>query len=161
MTRYLYIVFIGILFAILVAVGIAVFYPQPKYPAYPIELSPTVPPKEGSPQAVKLEAKRIDFEKQSRDFQKISESYNRNVSIIAMGFAVLFVLLGLALAKKMPIFPDALLLGSVGTLMYSIVRGFSANDDMYRFLVVAVSLFISLIIGYVKFIKPQHSGKKT
>lgn len=160
MTKYLYIVFIGILFAILVGVGIAAFYPQPKYPEYPIELSPTVPPKEGSSQAAKLELKRVEYEKRSRSFQKISENYNRNVSVIAMGFAVLFVILGLVLARALPVFPDGLLLGSVGTLIYSIVRGFSANDDIFRFVIVAVSLGISLVIGYAKFVKPQYSGKK-
>jgi hypothetical protein len=161
MTKYLYIIFIGILFAVLVGVGIAAFYPEPKYPEYPIELNTTVPQKEGSTESAKMETKRVDYEKKSRAFQKVNEDYNRNVSIIAMTFAVLFVLLGLLFARSVPIFPDGLLLGSVGTLVYSIVRGFGAHDDMYRFFIVAVSLFISLVIGYVKFIKPQSSaGKK-
>lgn len=160
MIKYLYIVFIGILFAILVGVGIAAFYPQPKYPEYPIELNPTLPPKEGSSQAAQLEIKRVAYEKQSRDFQKISENYNRNVSIIAMAFAVLFVVLGLVLSNSLPIFPDGLLLGSVGTLIYSIARGFGANDDVFRFMIVALSLFISLVIGYMKFVRPQVSKSK-
>ena len=37
--KFIYTVFIGVLFATLVGVGIAAFYPQPKYPDYPIRLS--------------------------------------------------------------------------------------------------------------------------
>lgn len=156
--KYLYIVFIGILFTVLVGVGIAAFYPQPKHPEYPLELSRPFPPKEESTESAELNAKQIAFEKKSRAFQKVNENYNRNVSIITLGFAVLFVILGLVLVKSVPIFPDGLLLGSIGTLIYSIVRGFSANDDIFRFVIVAVSLIIALVIGYAKFVRPQKNS---
>ena len=157
--RSLYTVFIGILFTVLVGVGIAAFYKQPKAPEYPIELSTRFPDKEPSTQSAELHTKQIAYERKSREFQKTIEDYSRNVSVVAMGFAVVFVLLGLILARSMPIFPDGLLVGSLGTLLYSIVRGFNAQDDMFRFVIVAVSLIISLVIGYMKFINPQHTSK--
>jgi hypothetical protein len=70
-----------------------------------------------------------------------------------MAFAVVMVVLGLVFAKKILVIPDGLVLGGVGTLVYSIIRGFNAHDDMFRFTIVAVSLLITLLIGYIKFVK--------
>lgn len=155
MVKYLYIIFIGILFSLCVAAGIAAFYPQPKHPDYPIELSTSFPEKEGSTESAAMREKQIAYEKKSRDYQKVNEEYNRNVSLIAMGFAVVFVLLGVILAKSIIIFPDGLLLGGIGTLLYSIIRGFNANDDIFRFMIVASSLIIAIIVGFIKFIKKK------
>jgi hypothetical protein len=156
MIKYLYIIFIGLLFTTLVAVGIAAFYPEPKYPEYPLELSrPGAEPMIGSKEDAAYQKRQREYEAKTKEYQRVSEIYNRNVSIAALVFAVIFVVLGLVLAKSMPIIPDGLLLGSLGTLIYSIIRGFGANDDIFRFVIVAVSLGISLVIGYAKFIKPQ------
>lgn len=161
MIKYLYIVFIGILLTVLIGVGIAAFYPKPEAPVYPIELSVPSPEKGDGTQSAETRDRQIAFEKKSRDFQKANEQYSRNVSVIALSGAVLFVILGLFLAKRIDIFPDGLLLGSIGTLVYSIIRGFGAHDDIFRFIVVAVSLVIAILIGYIKFLKPKkHTASK-
>ena len=49
---------------------------------------------------------------------------------------------------------DGLLLGGVLTLLYSVIRGFGTEDNMFRFVVVSVGFAISLFLGYVKFIQP-------
>jgi hypothetical protein len=43
------------------------------------------------------------------------------------------------------------------TLIYSVIQGFGTEDNMFRFLVVSAGLFISLVLGYIKFIKPKET----
>lgn len=151
--RLLYTLFTGILFAVLVGVGIAALYPQPKYPEYPAGLSRPVPPKAGTSESAQLNQQQIEYDTKLQAFQPRIEQYNRNVSLIAIFFAVIMVVVGLAFAKQIQVIPDGLVLGGVGTLIYSIVRGFNAHDDMFRFVIVLVSLGVTLLIGYIKFVK--------
>jgi hypothetical protein len=153
--RIVYTIFLGLLLATFVGVGIAAFYKQPKYPEYPprLQYAPTVPEKSGTTSAEYVKEQEA-YTKKTEAFQKISEEYNKNVSIIALIAAIIFVVGSLTLVKHILAIADGVLLGGVVTLIYSIGRGFSANDDIFRFFVVSVGLFIALIVGYLKFVKP-------
>jgi hypothetical protein len=104
--------------------------------------------------------KQLEFDKKSEEFQKQNGDYSRNVSIIALIAAVLMMVLSLTLFKQITIIADGLLLGGVLTLAYSVIRGFSSNDDMVRFLVVSASLLVALTLGYIKFVKPLKKTSK-
>jgi hypothetical protein len=154
--KYVYIVFIGILLAAFVGVGIAAFYKGPKPPEYPVELQyPEI--KENaylatpSAQRVKLQQEQ---DSQFKEFRNLDEIYQRNVSIIALLAAVIMLVISLTLLKQIQVIADGLLLGGVITLGYSVVRGFGSNDDMVRFMVVTASLLVSIILGYIKFVRP-------
>ena len=157
--KYVYIVFVGILLAAFVGVGIAAFYKGPKAPEYPVELQYAQVEKSGEPANATAEAKRIELQKQNdqafKDFQKLDEVYNRNVSIVALLAAVLMLFVSLTLVKQILVIADGLLLGGVLTLGYSVIRGFSSNDDMVRFLVVSASLAVALVLGYLKFVRTK------
>lgn len=157
--RYVYIVFVGILLAAFVGVGIAAFYKGPKYPETPVELR--------FPETKQLDAtsaaymqKQLEFDKKSEEFQKQNGEYSRNVSIIALVAAVIMLVLSLTLFKQIAIIADGLLLGGVLTLAYSVIRGFGSNDDMVRFMVVSASLLVALSLGYIKFVKNFESASK-
>jgi hypothetical protein len=49
-------------------------------------------------------------------------------------------------------------MGGVFTLLYGIVRGFMSENDKYRFLVVTIGLIIAIVLGYIRFIKPEKKG---
>jgi hypothetical protein len=154
--KYVYIVFIGILLAAFVGVGIAAFYKGPKPPEYPVELQyPEI--KENaylatpSAQRVKLQQEQ---DSQFKEFRNLDEIYQRNVSIIALLAAVIMLVISLTLLKQIQVIADGLLLGGVITLGYSVVRGFGSNDDMVRFMVVTASLLVTIILGYIKFVRP-------
>ena len=158
--KYIYTVFLGILLATFVGVGIAAFYPQPKYPQYPPMFAPqAVKPfseaQNDSTQAALLQKQEQESYRISQDFQKLSEDYNKNVSVISLTSAIIILLLSLTLVKNLIYIADGTLLGGVLTLLYSIVRGFGSQDDMFRFVVVTIGLLIALILGYIKFIKPS------
>jgi hypothetical protein len=154
--RITYTIFLGLLLATFVGVGIAAFYKQPKYPEYPAKLQVLSSPYEkGSSDSAEYLKEQEAYNKRTKAFQKISEDYNRNVSIIALVAAVIFVTLSLTLVKHIMAIADGVLLGGVVTLVYSIARGFSANDDMFRFFVVSVGLLIALVIGYIRLVQPS------
>lgn len=159
--KYVYIVFVGLLLAAFVGVGIAAFYKGPLYPEYPTELKypmsgefePSATP------SAETKRKSQEYEIQNKQFQKDNEKYNKNVSILSLIASVLMLVVSLTLFKQILVIADGLLLGGVITLGYSIVRGFSSNDDIFRFLVVSVGLGVALVLGYLKFVKPPEKKK--
>ena len=154
--RIAYTVFIGILLATFVGVGIAAFYPSPKPPEYPIELTKLRPVVGGEQQYTPEEVqKQQENEKAQREFQKQSQIYNKNVSIIAVSASVIILTITLVFLGKILFLADGLILGGVLTLLYSIIRGFQSQDEMFRFIVVSIDLVIALFLGYVKFIKSK------
>lgn len=153
--KFIYSVFIGILFATLVGVGIAAFYPEPKYPTYPIRLNypkPEIQQTEKDRQEMIREQQT--YEQLTKDYEAKKQTYNRNVSIIAVIFAILALVVSLTFLKTLNLIADGLLFGGLLTLIYSIIRGFETDDNIFRFVVVAVGFIVAVIVGYIKFAKP-------
>lgn len=153
--KLLYTLLIGVFVAVFIGVGIAAFYPALKYPEAPtaMKYGYTDSEKDGKiSEENKAEMEKYDQEQ--KDFQIKSQIYNRNVSILALVFSIVIVIISLTLFKKIYLIADGLLLGGVLTLLYSVIRGFSSDDNMFRFIVVSIGLAISLFLGYVKFIAP-------
>lgn len=159
--KFIYSIFIGVLFATLIGVGIVAFYPQPKYPEYPARLSYPLSEKEQTPQERKeFIAEQQRYEQRMKEHQKRDQVYNRNVSIIALVFAITALVISLTLFKTLLLIADGLLLGGLLTLIYSIIRGFATDDNMFRFIVVAIGFAIALTVGYIKFTKPATTTSK-
>lgn len=159
--KLLYTLLIGIFVAVFVGVGIAAFYPALKYPEPPVSMKYgySEPQKDGEiSEEAKIEMEKYDQEQ--KDFQVKSQNYNRNVSILALIFSIVIVIISLTLFKKIYLIADGLLLGGVLTLLYSVIRGFGSDDNMFRFIVVSVGLMVSLFLGYVKFIAPMEKRNK-
>lgn len=159
--KFLYSVFIGILFATLVGVGIAAFYPEPKYPEYPARLSYAPKPVEQQTEQERQEQLKQQeaYDNQVKEHQELSQTYNRNVSIIAIIFAIAALVVSLTLFKTLLLIADGLLFGGLLTLIYSIIRGFETDDNMFRFVVVAIGFLVAVIVGYIKFAKPVQVKK--
>lgn len=100
------------------------------------------------------------FDMQEKSFRSNELLYNRNVTIIAVIAAIILVIASLTLFKEILLIADGILLGGVFTLIYSIIRGFSAEDSRFQFVVVTIGLIISLVLGYIKFIRPASKEKK-
>lgn len=158
--KYVYIVFMGILLATFVGVGIAAFYKGPVAPEYPSELQYQNAEKPSDATEASRLRKLSDQNNQAyKVYNQKNEIYNRNVSIIAIIAAIIMLTLSLTFFKQILVIADGLMLGGVITLGYAVIRGFSSNDDMYRFLVVSVGLIITLVLGYIKFVAPNTKSK--
>ena len=153
--KLVYTIFIGVLLSIFVGVGIAAFYSEPEHPETPTLLKlyklPTDPSRDPTISA-QLQYEQEAFDEVLKTYEEKMEEYNKNVSIISLVAAILILVISLMLFRKLLIIADGLLIGGVITLLYSVVRVFGSGDDKLRFLVVAVGLVVSLILGYLKFI---------
>lgn len=144
----------GVLFATLVGVGIAAFYPQPKPPEEPSALKI---PREGGlnkPVFEELKKEQEEYDSAERVFVNKLQVYNRNVSIIAIIASICTLVVSLTFFKKILLIADGLLLGGVLTVLYSIIRGFGSGNNKFQFIIVLIGFILSLTLGYIKFIKP-------
>ncbi len=160
MIRLIYTVFLGLLLALFVGMGIAAFYPAPKAPEYTTLLSePKVAPVTGTTvseqESAEQKIARQDYDKQQKEFQEKSKTYNRNVSVIALGFAIIMLIVSLVAMQSIDVIADGILLGGVFNLLYSIIRGFMTDDTRYQFTIVTIGLITAFVLGYFKFIRPQ------
>lgn len=156
--RYIYTFFLAVLLVTFVGVGIAALYKGPKNPEYPIGLSYPI---EKSSDSATMREQQIKYDTKQRDFLHQNEKYSKNVSTIAVTAALLILVFSITLLSKIDFISDGLLLGGVLTLIYAIFRGFGAGDEMFRFLVVALGLFVAIFLGYWKFVRVQSLEKSS
>ena len=146
-----YKIFVGLLLAAFVGVGIAAFAPEPRFPEPPIAVMRPVAASERSPET---EREIEEHQRASREFRIELGVYSRNVSAVSAVAAIVMLVLSLTMLRRIDLFSDGFLLGGILTFGYSILRGFAAEDNMFRFVVVSIGLLIALGLGYVRFIRP-------
>ena len=154
MIKPIYTIFLALLIALFVGLGIATFYPGPKVPQYPVELDQV---KQGCEETLEQQTLRKEFNQTQNQFIEESKPYNRNVSIISLVASIIILVLSLTLLAKIKMIADGILLGGVFVTAYSIIRGLMSEDSQFRFLIVTIGLIIALVLGYVKFIRPKKN----
>ena len=146
--KAIYVVFLGLIIALFCGLGVAAFYQQPKEPKPPVASASENANKTGPSQA------EIDYENKFREYEENQlKPYNRNVSIITISLATVILVLSLILSAWLPILSDGILLGAVFTLIYSIIRGISAGNVRFTFIIVSIGLAITVFIGFWKFLR--------
>ncbi len=159
MLKNIYSVFLGLLLALFIGLGINTFYEGPKQPDYP-EMNYAYS-KEGEPNEVEIQ-KQKDFDASFKKYNDLSETYSRNVSVVALIAAIGMLVVGLLFEKRNDVIGGGVLIGGLFTLLYSIIRGFVSTDTKYTFIVVTVGVLVALYLGYHKFsqAKPNKKSKK-
>lgn len=155
--KYIYTIFLALLVALFVGLGIDAYYPGPKAPDYPTELEIAKP---GCEDTAEQKLVRENFNREQKEFTEKSKPYNRNVSIISLIAAIIVLVASLTLLAKIKMIADGILLGGVFTTVYSIIRGLMSEDTKFRFLIVTIGLLIALVLGYIKFIRPKENLQK-
>jgi hypothetical protein len=155
--KYIYTIFLALLVALFVGLGMDAFYPGPKIPDAPVILETEKP---GCEDTVELKNARLEFNQSQKDYSEQSRPYNRNVSIMSLVAAIAVLVASLTLLSKIKMIADGILLGGVFTTGYSIIRGLMSEDTKFRFVIVTVGLIIALILGYLKFIEPKEEKEK-
>jgi hypothetical protein len=152
MLKTLYVIAIGLLFAAVVGLGIEAFYPQPKYPEYPRELN--YPGTNGYTEEQK--AAQDKFDEENKTFMKRMDTYNRDVSLILIGFALVILAASIIWVGGIEVIGDGLTLGGVFTLLYGLGRALAGGDEKVRFLAVAFGLVVLVFLAYWKYIRPNQ-----
>jgi biotin-(acetyl-CoA carboxylase) ligase len=154
MLKLAYTFFLGILLALFVGVGINTFYPGPTAPEFPAELNSY-----GKELTTEQAAVQRNFDKRMEQFNKDMQPYNRNVSMLALGAAVVFLAVSLAFEKRIKLIADGGMFGGLFTLLYSVGRGFASQDSKYMFIVISAGLVIVLYLGYRRFVRHGATAK--
>ena len=153
MLKFVYSFFLGLLLVVFVGMGVTSFYPSPKAPDYPTTLETTKFGVDGFTEEQRQADK--EYQAATKAYSEKASDYDRNVAIIVLIAAVLLLVLGLALESRANVIADGLLLGGTFTLLYSIGRSFAGDDPRYSFLVTSAGLIVTMVVGYMKFIKPE------
>ena len=156
MLKIIYSLFLGVILAIFVGVGISTFTGSPEYPDYPENLARLDIAELNEQQ----KAEQMAYEQQVQAVEEEMDKHNRNVSIIATVIAVAFMAVGLIYAHKIDVIADGVLLGGVFTLLYGLGRGLATGDEIFRFLVVTVGVVAAIGLGYWRFVKQAPIDKK-
>lgn len=90
-----------------------------------------------------------------KQYQAAMKPYNRNVSMLALGFAVTLLIISLLAQKHIKLIADGVMLGGLFTLLYSIGRGFASENNTYVFIVVSISLVLTLYLGFHRFLRQR------
>src|SRR5258708_7713687 len=107
--KYIYTLFVGILLALFVGVGIAAFYQAPKSPEYPVALSypqAPMPSEKMSTDSSQMRKEQEDFNNRQKAFQVLLEQYQRNVSMIAISAAIIFLVISLTFLRNLLVITD-------------------------------------------------------
>lgn len=148
MIRYIYTFFVGLFLAIFIGMGIAVFYAAPTPPESPMFYGKELTPQEQQQQKA--------FDVKQKTYEKKLQHYNRNASVIILSSAVLALALSLLIVGKLGVIADGLLLGGIFTLLYGVGRGMATDSNKFRFVVAAIGLGATIVLGYIKFSRPQN-----
>ncbi len=152
MIKPIYTIFLSLLIALFVGLGIDTFYPGPESPKYPLELDQV---KQGCEETLEQQTLRKEFNASQEKFMEELKPYNRNVSVVSLVASIIILILSLTLLSKIKMIADGILLGGVFVTAYGIIRGLMTEDSQFRFLIVTVGLIIALTLGYIKFIRPK------
>lgn len=153
MLKLIYTIFLGIMIALFVGFGVATFYPGPKALDYPSSLQYSEPNKVETPELI---AERKAFDAKQKDFNDASKLHRGRVFIVIVIAAVLILAVGLILEQRIMILSDGLLLGGVLLLAYALINAFMTENTRYQFVSVTAGLVISLILGWLKFIRHEQ-----
>ena len=148
--KVLYSIFLGLLLATAIGLGVAAFYPSPDPPVYREAFD--MP--EGKMNAEEERRARDEQERYSAS----TETYNRNVSVIAVPFAIMLFGASMALLRRIPVIANGLMLGGLFTLIYAIIRSFGSGDQKFMFVIVLIGIAFTLAVGYLRLIRPEPTG---
>lgn len=158
MIKFIYKLFIGVLLATTIGMGIETFYQKPVMPEYPVEKYPynySGPVEEKStlsPQSIK---EQQTYDREIREYTKEREIYDRNTAVIAVSLSLVILVLSLTVLAKLDVIADGLLLGGIFTLLYGIIRSFGSGEQGFIFVTTLVGLVTAVILGYIHFILPE------
>ena len=158
--------FLGLMVTSFVGVGVYTFYPSPEGPlrdrilglnrqeqAIRNSKAPDAltPADRARIQEIEDELARVQDASRAS-----SERWGRRTSIILIAFATLAMAISLIRAVQLPVISNGLLLGGVFTMIYGVGWIIATDTSTGRFVVMTVALAITLVLGYVRFVRGRE-----
>ncbi|HMR49388.1 MAG TPA: hypothetical protein PKE40_09080 [Arachnia sp.] len=126
--------FLGLVVVAFVGIGVNTFYPQPPYPTD--------------------EAQQLTWEATYDHWALIT-------GIVLLLCATLILAVSLFLPEDQGVLSNGILLGGVFTMVYAVGMAFAAGTSLLRFGVVTVALAVTIVIGYLKFVRGHRAARAT
>jgi hypothetical protein len=155
--RVVYVLAIAALLIALVVAGVEAFYPSPQYPEYPDYTEP--PPAYNSTEyqewQQELEERYQEWIELLEEYRQEAAAHDRNIFFIVLPLGAVFAVVGTFIRRRLDIFGAGLILGGMGTMIFSIVP--YDLDNILRFIGIAVALAVLLFVGYKVFLSLRRS----
>jgi hypothetical protein len=160
--RTIFSFFLGLMLVAFAGVGVYTFYPPPEEFATQIrELNrqeEMIRDSRPADQLAEEDRERIRAVTQERyalqDARREAERpWGRNTSIILMVTATLAMAVSLVRANQLQVISNGLLLGGVFTMLYGVGWIIATDVSKARFLVMTIALGITLVLGYLRFVR--------
>ena len=139
--RVIYVLAIAVALVLLVVAGVQAFYPDPSYPDCYELLG--FPPDYDSPEYEEWDQECTQL---WEEHQQEAAVHDKNVFLIVLPLGVVFAIVGTFLQRRQGIFGAGLILGGIGTMIYSIVL--YGLDNIPKFIGIAVILAVLVFVGY-------------
>jgi len=146
----LYVVAIAVVLVLLVIVGVEAFYPAPQYPDCYELLG--LPPDYENPEYDEWEQECTSI---VDEYRQEAAVHDRNIFFVVLPLGVVFAVVGTFIQRRLGIFGAGLILGGMGTMIFSIVP--DDLDNMMRFIGIAAALAVLLFVGYKVFLSIRKS----
>jgi hypothetical protein len=108
--------------------------------------------------AEKARTKAIDA--QVTTLQRVAEEkssqWRMSTSVILIVIATMLMAVALALGDSVSVLSNGILLGGLFTMLYGVGWGLASGNSVTRFLVLVAALGVSLVLGYLKFVRGRR-----
>lgn len=151
--KLIYSFLLGIVIALFIGIGINTFYPAPKEPEMNIVCDAYKGNATKYDSCIETESKENDAK--MKDFNEKNKTWARTSSIFVITAATIFAVIALTFSSSLEIIANGLLLGSIFTLLYGTVLSMISENRITQFVVISVSLAVTLAIGYMRFIREK------
>jgi outer membrane murein-binding lipoprotein Lpp len=169
--RVIFAFFLGLMVTAFIGVGVYTFYP-PGLKAFEEQSrdlrdrQQQIRDARGSAgltegQQADLAALSEELHQADQQMRQHQESWARTTSIILVVFATLVMAVSLIRADRLPVISNGLLLGGVLTMLYGTGWTLASGDSRARFWVMAVALLVTLLLGYVRFVRRHSAAQPT
>jgi hypothetical protein len=89
------------------------------------------------------------------EYQQEAAAHGRNIFFIVLPLGVVFAVVGTFIQRRLAIFGVGLILGGMGTMIFTIVP--YDLDNILRFIGIAATLAVLVFVGYKVFLSLRRS----
>jgi hypothetical protein len=169
-------VFLGLMITAVVGVGVYTFHPSPA-----VEVQEQIDAlyqqrgqvdgcTEGNPSKCRswdqlTESERAEIERIDAQVAALNdrakqerEAWSQSTSIILVTIATALMAISLLLGESLTVLSNGILLGGLFTMLYGVGWGLASGNSLTRFLVLVVALLVSILLGYLKFVRGRDTA---
>jgi hypothetical protein len=168
--RTIFSIFLGLMLTVFFGIGVYTFHPPPT------EFEDQIKELNSQEQVIKTTKKASELTVSDRDqletialkrrdliveAEEARKPWCLSTSIILIIFSTLTLVISLARAVQFQVVSNGLLLGGVFTMLYGVGWIAFTGTSITRFLVMTAALMVTLVLGYIRFVRKGRTSATT